>query len=214
MSGPTKSDSRSRIIAAAVDTLGEYGYRGATISRITQRSGLPASSVYWHFEDKDDLVVAAVESLYAAWVDSQPLLQPPTLENPAAGPDGDASARVATALRRKAQQVVDCGQADRGFLRIGLMLTLELDLVDARARARYVALREEVVQQLADSLQDLVTDAGLDVPADLCSHLAQLLIVNLDGLFFTLRAGVEVDLDLVVELITAILVQAVRDGAG
>src|SRR3712207_7163102 len=43
---------------AAAEIAAEHGYAGTTIARITERSGLPASSVYWFFEDKDDLLAA------------------------------------------------------------------------------------------------------------------------------------------------------------
>src|SRR6185312_12889685 len=44
--------SRERILKATAAVAAERGYDGTTISEITRRSGLSASSVYWHFTDK------------------------------------------------------------------------------------------------------------------------------------------------------------------
>lgn len=42
----------------------EYSYDGATIARICEASGLKRSSVYWRYEDKDQLVYAAVSEQF------------------------------------------------------------------------------------------------------------------------------------------------------
>ena len=48
-------ESRQRILDAAAEIAGERGYDGTSIALVSERSGLPASSIYWHFEDKDAL---------------------------------------------------------------------------------------------------------------------------------------------------------------
>jgi len=49
-----------RIREAAAALLTERGYAGTSISAISQRSGLPASSIYWHFESKEGLIDAVI----------------------------------------------------------------------------------------------------------------------------------------------------------
>ena len=56
--------SLQRILDAALQLVGRYGYDNTTIARITKAAQLPASSVYWYFESKDDLIAAALESFY------------------------------------------------------------------------------------------------------------------------------------------------------
>uniref|UniRef100_UPI00131AF4CF TetR/AcrR family transcriptional regulator n=1 Tax=Streptomyces fulvoviolaceus TaxID=285535 RepID=UPI00131AF4CF len=49
-------ESRQRILDAAVEIAGERGYDGTSIAAVSAKCGLPASSIYWHFKDKDDLI--------------------------------------------------------------------------------------------------------------------------------------------------------------
>ena len=53
--------SRERILDAAERLVGERGYTAASISMICRESGLPASSVYWHFGSKEDLLAAVAD---------------------------------------------------------------------------------------------------------------------------------------------------------
>ena len=59
--------SRERILDAAERLVGERGYAAASISMIVRASGLPASSIYWHFGSKEDLLAAVVERGAARW---------------------------------------------------------------------------------------------------------------------------------------------------
>ena len=54
------SDSRERIIAAAVDDFGEQGYDGATIRSIAARAGVDSALVHHYFGTKADLFAEAV----------------------------------------------------------------------------------------------------------------------------------------------------------
>jgi AcrR family transcriptional regulator len=52
--------SRERILDAAREIASERDDDGTRIARVSERSGLPASSIYWHFDDKDPLLGARV----------------------------------------------------------------------------------------------------------------------------------------------------------
>lgn len=54
------SDSRERIIAAAVDEFGEHGYDGSTIRSIASRAGVDSALVHHYFGTKADLFAEAV----------------------------------------------------------------------------------------------------------------------------------------------------------
>ncbi|CAN7218049.1 TetR family transcriptional regulator [Microbacterium maritypicum] len=54
------SDSRARIIAAAVDDFSEKGYDGATIRSIAARAGVDSALVHHYFGTKADLFAEAV----------------------------------------------------------------------------------------------------------------------------------------------------------
>jgi AcrR family transcriptional regulator len=61
-------ESRQRILDAAVEIAGERGYDGTSIAAVSAKCGLPASSIYWHFKDKDDLIAAVIERSFEAWL--------------------------------------------------------------------------------------------------------------------------------------------------
>jgi len=65
------SGSRNRILDAAERLVGERGYTAASISLISKASGLPASSIYWHFGSKEGLLAAVVERAARRWLPAQ-----------------------------------------------------------------------------------------------------------------------------------------------
>ncbi len=66
-----RAGSRDRILDAAEHLVGERGYTAASISLISKASGLPASSIYWHFGSKEGLLAAVVERGARRWLPAQ-----------------------------------------------------------------------------------------------------------------------------------------------
>jgi AcrR family transcriptional regulator len=64
--------SRRTILDATLRIAGERGYVGTTLAQVTKASGLPASSVYWHFRNKDELLADALEHGFRMWDDATP----------------------------------------------------------------------------------------------------------------------------------------------
>ena len=60
--------SRTRILDAATEIASERGYEGTSIGLVSTKCGLPASSIYWHFKDKDDLIAAVIERSFSQWL--------------------------------------------------------------------------------------------------------------------------------------------------
>ena len=60
--------SRVRILDAATEIAAERGYEGTSIAAVSAKCGLPASSIYWHFKDKDDLIAAVIERSFQNWL--------------------------------------------------------------------------------------------------------------------------------------------------
>jgi AcrR family transcriptional regulator len=69
--GEASTGSRDRILDAAERLVGERGYTAASISLISKASGLPASSIYWHFGSKEGLLAAVVERGARRWLPAQ-----------------------------------------------------------------------------------------------------------------------------------------------
>jgi len=64
--GPQQERSRAtrqRLIEAAVECLGEFGWNRTTVSVIAGRAGVSRGAAQHHFPTREDLVVAAVEHM-------------------------------------------------------------------------------------------------------------------------------------------------------
>jgi AcrR family transcriptional regulator len=59
------AETRQRLVDATVDCLFERGYASTTTAEIALRAGLSKGAQIYHFPKKDDLVVAALEYLFA-----------------------------------------------------------------------------------------------------------------------------------------------------
>ena len=59
------SDTRATLIEAAIGTLRESGFAGASARRIAQRAGCNQALVFYHFGSVNDLLIAALEEVSA-----------------------------------------------------------------------------------------------------------------------------------------------------
>ena len=126
--------SRTRILDAATEIASERGYEGTSIALVSTKCGLPASSIYWHFKDKDDLIAAVIERSFAQWLSAWQM------------PDeGTPRERFVGLAMQVAKALLDSPD----FLRLGLMLALERRPVEPRARAMFIAVRAQAFDTLA-----------------------------------------------------------------
>lgn len=162
--------SRGRILDAATEIAAERGYEGTSISLVSAKCGLPASSIYWHFKDKDDLIAAVIERSFAGWLAAWQL------------PDeGDVRDRVAALAMQIAKALLDSPD----FIRLGLMLALERRPVEPRARAMFIQSRAQTYYELTNTMRELtpgLTDAQIH-------QLVTYAIAGADGLFIAKEIG-------------------------
>jgi AcrR family transcriptional regulator len=162
--------SRNKILDAAAEIAGERGYEGTSIAHVSARAGLPASSIYWHFADKDELIAAVIERSFAQWLDEAEHSMPRT----GALPHPET---VAAGLRATAQALLDAPD----FLRLGLMLILERRPKELTARQLFLQVRDKVRERAATFYQSVFpdhTDAQLQ-------QLATFTIAVVDGVFIS-----------------------------
>ncbi|MGV9870909.1 TetR/AcrR family transcriptional regulator [Rhodococcus koreensis] len=163
-------ESRLKILDAAVEVATERGYDGTSIALVSKKSGLPASSIYWHFKDKDELIAAVIERSFGTWLTAWSV------------PDGDSPRERLSAL---ATQVAKALLDSPDFLRLGLMLTLEHRPVEAKARTVFLAVREDAQRHIAQTIREFAPD--------LAEHSIQLLttysMAAADGLFIAKEIG-------------------------
>ncbi len=162
--------SRVRILDAATEIAAERGYEGTSIGAVSAKCGLPASSIYWHFKDKDDLIAAVIERSFATWLTVWQLPE-----------DLVARDRLMEVALGTAKAVLDSPD----FLRLGLMLALERRPVEPKARAMFIQVREQAFAALATSIRDL----GLALSEEQVRHLSTYAIAGADGLFIAKEIG-------------------------
>jgi len=176
---PRRADgelSRSRILDAATEIAAERGYEGTSIGAVSAKCGLPASSIYWHFKDKDDLIAAVIERSFDNWLKVWQVT-----EDPGDPEDIVAFDRLMEVAAGTAKAVLDSPE----FLRLGLMLALERRPVEPRARAMYIQVREQAFEALSVSIRDL----GLRLSEAQIHQLASYAIAGADGLFIAKEIG-------------------------
>lgn len=159
--------SSDRILAAAAALAKERGIHGATIAAVSQRSGLPASSIYWHFADKDALFAAVIRADFARWLATVPQW------NSAAGTSlRDGLTTILLPAVPSLRDVPD-------FLRIGMQVILDQRQEYAAAREAFLAVRGQVDAMITAWL-DRSLGAGVN-PADVES-LTRLILNFTDGI--------------------------------
>jgi AcrR family transcriptional regulator len=162
--------SRERILAAATEISAERGYEGTSIALVSDKCGLPASSIYWHFKNKDDLIAAVIERSFADWVQAWQV------------PDEGAPLdRLMGLVMQIAKALLDSPD----FIRLGLMLALERRPVEPRARAKFIQVRAQTYDDLTTTIRELapgLTEAQID-------QLVTYAIAGADGLFIAKELG-------------------------
>ena len=160
--------AREKILDAAAEIASERGYEGTSISLVSKRSGFPASSIYWHFKDKDDLIAAVIERSFEAWLRAMSDMAPP---------EGDHTVEEYVAFQ--ARQATHALEVAPDFLRLGLMLGLEHRPDDPTARKMFLKVRSQAfrsaVKRYGRELPDLDQSA--------LEQLASFTIALADGFF-------------------------------
>jgi AcrR family transcriptional regulator len=162
--------SRERILDAATEIAAERGYEGASIALVSAKCGLPASSIYWHFKNKDDLIAAVIERSFGDWLKAW---QVPV--------EGSPQDRLVGLAMQIAKALLDSPD----FIRLGLMLSLERRPVEPRARAMFLQSRAQTFDQLVETMRGFTPDL-----TDAQAHqLATYAIAGADGLFIAKEIG-------------------------
>ncbi|MFB7282155.1 TetR family transcriptional regulator [Streptomyces hydrogenans] len=185
-------ESRQRILDAAVEIAGERGYEGTSIAAVSTKCGLPASSIYWHFKDKDDLIAAVIERSFETWLAAVEL---PSEET------GTALERVTAMAGKVGKSLIDAPD----FLRLGLMLALERRPAEPRGRTVFLQVRDIARAKIAEMAQELVPD--LDEKS--VHALTTYAVAGADGLFVQREInGDDVDLVAMFELHAQLVYEA------
>ena len=159
--------SKDLILSAAADLAKERGVAGATIARVCERSGLPVSSVYWHFRDKDHLFAEVIRTSFARWLVSVPQWSV------------DDGTTLEEGLRRILGPSTRTLAEVPAFLRVGMQVLLETGEGNAKTRETFVETRSQVRLMIAAWFSSFQS-SGLT--ADRADDLATLVVAFTDGM--------------------------------
>ncbi|WP_270889323.1 TetR/AcrR family transcriptional regulator [Pedococcus sp. 5OH_020] len=164
---PDGARSKDKILAAAAQLAKERGLHGATIAAVSQRSGLPASSIYWHFSDKDALFAEVIRTSFAQWLGTVPQWTAPD-----AATLHEGLQSILGASTRTLRDVPD-------FLRIGMQVLLDQHDEHASAREAFLAIRSQTAAMITAYVRQAL---GPDSDRTLAEDLATLVITFSEGL--------------------------------
>lgn len=155
--------SRERILEAAIDVVGEQGFRSTTVDSVCRRAGVPKTSIYWHFGSKDGLFAALIERIASEWTAA---IQERAY---AAGPNPvDRLDHSLAAMR-------EFLETKPHLLRLLLTLTFEPVRVSATTRTALRRASSRAESAITDGIQQSVAGAlpDLDLVANLILAMLQ-----------------------------------------
>jgi len=192
------AESRRRILDAASSLMAERGFAGSSISEVSRRSGLPASSIYWHFESKEGLLGAVMEEGAERWFAELerggPLLR---------GTVGKSllGARTARGLSQHPE-----------FLRLMFLVALERKHIDPTSLAAIRRVRELALERLREGVHRLLESQGVTRASRLAEDLARFALAVADGAFLQDHIDPSAgDVARSIELLDRALLALVRD---
>jgi AcrR family transcriptional regulator len=164
------AESRRRILAAASALMAERGFAGTSISSVSRRSGLPASSIYWHFESKEGLLAAVVEEGARRWFEGLPRADelPPS-----------PAERVDVLLEATATSL----EAQPEFLRLLFLIALERRDIDRTALEAIRRVRGRALAELRNLIRTLFEAAGEEAASRIADEFSVFALALADGVF-------------------------------
>jgi AcrR family transcriptional regulator len=165
-----KAETQARILEAAITLFAARGYDRTSISSIAEKAKVSRSAVFWHFGDKETLFQEAFRRM----------LVPFTEQFKANMQQLDPRARLLELFDTYAEFV----DAHRSEIEPIVRWVLESPTLRASLRKPLLALLDQFVQDVCDSLEELVPDSteARNISAALVSLLNGNLILSfVDG---------------------------------
>lgn len=188
------AESRLRILNATFELAHELGYQGTSISKVVERSGLPASSVYWHFADKDALFAAMIQHSFEQW-----RLALPRWTRPAK--DGSYRDELAARIRSAIGSIA----TNPEFWRLGLLLSLQRQPAERQARLVFNNIRRRVIANMTSFWRHVLPPGHERRAPGLPELLARFTMATADGLLVAAQLESDYDYDRFADLLTDML---------
>ena len=144
-------EGRDELLAAALRVFARRGYKEAGVDEIAAEAGYSKGAVYWHFSDKEDLLLTLLEERIDAPMRERVAL----LES--APPERDMSVEASREFARELSKERDAVLLEREYWSLALR--------DPELRARYAERQAELRSALARALEARARHLGTpDLP--------------------------------------------------
>ena len=175
----TTPENERAILDAVLSLAVTAGYDGTTMADVARVSGLPIGSVYWHFENKEQLFVALIDYCFELWKTAH------------TGPTNRDI--LSTSIAGSAALSADPKNAPEAFWIIGLIFALEKRLERNQARQRYLDVREKMFEIIVAQVGHTLPAAALAAEPDLARKIVVLGRALTDGFYIAASAGDDID---------------------
>ncbi|MCA9877587.1 MAG: TetR/AcrR family transcriptional regulator [Thermomicrobiales bacterium] len=165
--------SRQEILDAAERVMSHQGYNGTSVALISKESGLPNSSIYWHFESKSAILAAVMERGARRFFEQTPLVR---IDDPS------PQARLEANLVLASETII----ANRDFLR--LLLLLVISNHDPKVQRVIADVRHEGRRRIRAIVEYAFETHGARAAA-VADEYADYALACFDGIFFALQAN-------------------------
>lgn len=189
-----EGSTASRIIEAATVEFFEHGFHGASMRALAARAGIRSATLYYHFANKEELLVAIMGA---------------TLEHvhaevrEAIEPESDPVARLAAAVRAHIRFHVE-------HHREVFLCDAELRALGDASRARVVAMRDRYESIFRGLISDGAASGALEVPN--VELVTRSLLASCTGVAFWFRPTGPMTLDQVADGYVDLFLRALRSG--
>lgn len=179
----TTEESRRKILDSALALANERGFHGTTMSLISKSSGMPAGSLYWHFENKDNLFSALLDRGIQERGEGEDWWDVSTGES------------IREHLTRFILVRTGTLNPSNGFWRIGLILSLERSLESPDARAQFLSIRNNLNAAMSGWWRQMLGEATVAMDPRLPERLSTFTMATIDGFVISETAGETWDMD-------------------
>ena len=167
--------SRESILDVATRLMSARGYEGTSISAIAKESGLPASSIYWHFSSKVGVLTAVMDRGNARFY-----AEAAATELPSRGPHVD---RLLAVFERGIALL----EANSDFVR--LQVILMLNSPHGTVDESVLRMRRQARDGIRAALAQVFADLGTARAEAVAAHLTPFVGASFDGIVLAQEAG-------------------------
>lgn len=168
--------SRQSILDAASQLMSVRGYDGTSISAIAKESGLPVSSIYWHFSSKLGILTAVIERDGARFRERTPLAGLP------------AGATRLERLNLLFDRTIEAVEANPDTVRLQLMIMLNSPAGVAKDAVMKARAKERT--DLRAALTLALADLGEERASGIAADLTEFVGASFEGIFLAAQGNV------------------------